>query len=336
MLADLVAARELPESPQPVGGTWRRAPSGVPASYATSLPFGIASAARRDPGAIAAALADRFSALPWVRAAKPSGGGHLTVTVTAQALASVAPRMAAAGASCARSVILRGTQATVLPWPDPAGARTWRQAWDGQAAAMTGRCARAAGAAIAHGTERALPAASGHDPALSPVAAAVAYFGADVVRYRLARTLPGRVGALGREAADVADYLAPVQLAHAEAASALRWAAELGLQARAGNELAQALDSRKEQGLLGLLSFLPVRVAAAARTGRAAELPRYLEHVAQTWTDWRLARPALPFGGAAVPNDPEVIGARLVLTEAARWVLAAGLALTGIAASDRI
>ncbi len=336
VLGDMAAAGDLPELAAPPGGTWRAAPAKDPASYATSLPFDIASAVGHDPSRIASALAARLSAVPWVRAAEPSGGGHLLVTVTVRALAAVAPRMAAAGAACARSVILSDAETQLRPWPDPARARSWRQAWEEQAAAMTGVLARAAGATVTQGTERAAHPAPAHDRAQSPVAAAVAYFGADVVRYRLARTLPGRVGRLGRQPAEPADHLAAVQLAHAETASTLRWAADMGLGPQQGEELADALDSPQERSLLGLLSFLPVRVGAAARIRRPAELPRYLEQVAKAWTDCRLARPALPFGGAAAPRDPTAAGARLVLADATRAVLAAGLTLTGITARDRI
>ena len=335
-VGDMAASGELPERAMTPAGTWRPAPSADPASYATSLPFDIARAAGREPGQVAAALAARLRALPWVRAAEPSGGGHLTVTVSASALAAVAPRMAAAGPACARSVILSGTQAVILPWPDLARARTWQQAWEEQAAAMTGRLAQAAGAEIAQGAKRAAPRVPVQRRARSPVEAAAAYFGADVIRYELGRTLPGRVGQLGRKSAEPADHLALVQLAHAEAASTLLWATELGLRPRAGEGLAGALDSPQEHSLLGLLSFLPVKVAAAARLRRPAELPRYLEQVARAWTDCQLTRPALPFRGQAAPADPAVAGARLMLADASRAVLAAGLALTGITASDRI
>jgi len=308
-------------------GTWRPAPSHDPASYATSLAFGLSG----DPPAIAAALAGQFSALPWVRSAEPSGGGYLTVTVTSEALATVAPRTAAAGVGCARSDILRGTQAELLPWPDLESALSWRQAWDEQAAAMTGRLAQCAGATLQEG-KRGRSAAPRHDAARSPVQAEAAYLGADAVRYRLARTLPGRVAVLGQPTAGQPDRLAPVQLAHAESASVLRWAGDLGL----GPARAALLGAPEERSLLGLLSWVQVRVAAAARIGRPAEVPRYLEEVAAAWASCRLVRPALLFHGEAAPADPAVAGARLMLADATRAVLAAGLELTGIAPRERI
>jgi arginyl-tRNA synthetase len=96
------------------------------------------------------------------------------------------------------------------------------------------------------------------------------------------------------------------------------------------------LASPAERELIGLLSWLPVRVASAARRRRADELPRYLEELAPAWQRCRQEAPALPFGGDAAPASPEVTAARLELAEATRVVLAAGLALTGITATDRL
>jgi arginyl-tRNA synthetase len=88
--------------------------------------------------------------------------------------------------------------------------------------------------------------------------------------------------------------------------------------------------------MLGLLSFLPVRVAAAARRGRPDELPRYLEQVSAAWLACRQAAPALPFGGRAAASEAHVVSSRLLLAEAVAAALAAGLALTGIPARDRL
>ncbi len=342
-LRELAEAGKLPEEAVLVpGGTWRPAPAGGPGSYATSLPFEIARLAGRTPEDVAALLASSLSAEPWIDSAQPSGEGYLTVIVTAHALACVAPQIVAAGTACARSEILRGTSAVIRAWPDPAAAAGWDQAWERQAEAMTGRLAEAAGAAAVFPSdgERAVPGARVRRSANSPVLAAVAYFGVSAVRYRLARTLPGRTAQLAQEASAShrgADHYSAVQLAHAEAASALRWAAELELDlVEPGEKLASALDSEAERELLGLLSWLPVRVAAAARRHRPDEVPRYLEAVAAAWETCRQAAPALPFGGATAPTDLSVSSARLLLADALRLALEAGLALAGITARDRI
>ena len=338
----MAEAGELPEEAVLApGGTWRPGPDG-PASYATSLPFEIARLAGRQPQQVAVALADRLAAAPWIAAAEPSGDGYLNLSITADALASVARGIVAAGPACARSEILRGTSACLRAWPDPAAAATWQQAWQEQADAMTGRLAEAAGASVSlpSGPERGVSGHRSHPAANSPVLAAVAYFGVSAVRYQLARTLPGRADQLDRLASvrqREPDPYAAVQFAHADAASTLRWASDLKTGRNdPGDKLAAALAGDAERALLGLLSWLPVRVASAARRQRPDELPRYLEGVAASWIACKQASPALPFGGAAAAGDPIEVSARLLLADAVRAVLEAGLALTGITARDRI
>lgn len=334
------AARGLiPAGPLPlVAGSWRPAPDGDPAGYATSLPFDLARRTGRPPAELADALAAAVRRADWILAAEATGPGYLTITITGRALASVAARIAAAGPACARTAELSGSTAILSPWPDLRAALTWRQAWQDQADAMAGQLAHAAGASATdrQGRERGV---SGPLPATgtrSPVAAAAAYFGADAVRYRLARTLPGRVGALTTVDPQLDEY-GTVQLAHAEAASVLRWSAELGFsRPEPAQTAAWLLDSAAERELLGLLAWFPLRVAAAARRARPAEVPHYLEHVAAAWRACRLACPALPFGGSEAPREPALAQARLLLADAVATVLAAGLALAGIEPAARI
>jgi hypothetical protein len=359
-MAARAVAPEVPAGCLPApGSTWRPAPDGDPAGFATSLPFELARRTGRPPAALAAALAADLTGVPWIAAATPAGDGYLTITVTGPRMAAVAGEIAAAGPACGRSDLLAGTATAIRPWPEPASARTWRQAWEDQASAMTARLAATAGASAAppSGRERADPRGPEPDPAHSPVAAAVTYFGADEIRYRLARTLPGQAGRLSAAGPGSPGCYAIVRRAHAEAASTLRWASELRT---AGQHLARGrtgelgpaadrtrtpqpgpdptglLGTQAERELLGLLSWFGLRVAAAARRHRPAELPQYLEQVAAAWTACRLASPALPFGGAAAPRDPALAGARLLLADAVRAVLAAGLMLAGLPAMDRI
>jgi arginyl-tRNA synthetase len=343
-LAALAAGGALPAAAAQFtpGGTWRPAPGGRPASYATSLAFEIARLNGRTPVEVASVLAAPLRRIPWIATAEPAGDGYLTITVTPQALAASAARMAAAGPACAQSMILRGTAASVRPWPDLAAASNWPGAWKDQAETMTGRLAQAAGASVSITSEweRGEPTPRSARDRRSPVYAAVTYLGVSSVRYRLARTLPGSAAQLGQLSlarTRAADPLYPVQQAHADASSTLRWADDLQLErADPGERLAGLLDSPAEQDLLGVLSWLPVRVAAAARRRRPDELPRYLEQVAAAWLTCKQAAPALPFGGGAAAGAPELASARLVLADAVRAVLAAGLALTGISASDRL
>jgi arginyl-tRNA synthetase len=338
------------------GRTWRRAPDQNPASFATSIAFDLAAATGRPPARLAASLARPLGRLPWVVAAEPARDGYLTITVSYRALGRAAARLAVAGPEAAASTTLAGTTITALPWPDLAAASDWRHAWQDHGAAMTSRLAQAAGARISElrGGERGKPGvdaapaaqrptgnsgpASGVAPAPgeaaslrdAEVADAVAWFGAPAVRYGLARTSPGRVAELGRAVlrpgASGPDPLYPVRQAHMSSDSTLRWAAEFHLQP---GDPADLLALPAEQALLGLLPWLPVRVAAAAGRGRPDELPFFLEAVSDAWLAVRLAAPALPFGGRAAPADPAVAGARLTLAGAVRAVLACGLSLTG-------
>jgi arginyl-tRNA synthetase len=126
-------------------------------------------------------------------------------------------------------------------------------------------------------------------------------------------------------------------VAHADTGSTLRWAADLHIdKASYAEPVGSVLISQAERRLLNLLSWLPERVASAARRSRPDELPRYLEQVAAAWMTCKQVSPALPFGGQATAKDLDVASARVLLADAARAVLAAGLTLTGITATDRL
>jgi arginyl-tRNA synthetase len=341
-VADLVADGTLPPAATRVqpGRTWRPEPGGAPASFATSLAFELAALAGREPANIAARLAAPVASLPSVAAAEITGRGYLTITVTARALGEAVGRLAAAGRAAARSTVLAGTTASIPAWPDLATAPDWRQAWQGHASAVTGRLAAAAGASVmvVRSGERGSLGASAAGSRQPAVAAAVAWYGVDSVRYGLARTAPGRVDQLAQQlaaGAGGADPLYPVGQAHASAAATLRWAVELGIQtADPGDRVGDLLPDPCERALLGLLPWLPVRVASAARRSRPDEIPGYLESVSAAWLAVRQRAPALPFGGRAAPADAVTAGARLMLADAVRAVIGAGLALIGAHVCD--
>jgi arginyl-tRNA synthetase len=327
-------------------GTWRPAPilaGGGAGTYATSLPFMLARLTSIDPASLAALLADRLGGVPWISSAQVTGGGYLTVTVTAGHLAGVAARTVAAGPACAASDALAGSSVTARCGLDLTSAATWGTAWRSQREALTGRLALAAGATVKFlPAIRKVPPDSTTPAGSSPVPDAVAYYGADAVRYALARTATGRAGAIERQLSvplDLANPFVAVRYAHADAASTLRWAADLGLTAaRAGGSAAghRSTALPPELTLLDWLSWLPERVAAAARRQRPAELAAYLEGLARAWLDCRASCPALPFGGTGAPRDQAGTAARLLLADAAREALAAGLGLLGVAAPARL
>src|SRR6185437_4607587 len=111
------------------------------------------------------------------------------------------------------------------------------------------------------------------------LAAAISFAGADAVRFWLARALPGRpvrvdAAIMARHAPDNPAYA--VRYAHARAASGVRWAAIPATEAVPRRPPADP----GELALLDALSWLPERVAVAARRGRPDEFARYLEELA--------------------------------------------------------
>jgi arginyl-tRNA synthetase len=321
-------------------GTWRpgpRAPGGgAPGTYATSLPFLMASAAGAAPEEIAAGLAATLRGQDWICAASVTGGGYLTVTVTARALAALAVRVPTAGAGWAASDALRGTELTAPASADPASAASWEQARRLVTAWVTGRLAGIAGATVKmqDNFERGAP------PDQAAPAAAVAFAGPEAIRYALARTTPGRAGRIDASRwarGDLGNPFFAVRYAHARAASVLRWAADLGIDhGRAEVFRPELLSHRAELELLGAMSWLPERAASAARRRRPDAFARYLECLASRWLDCAESNPALPFGGRSAPQDEHEAAARLWLAVAAQTALGSGLRLLGVAEPQRL
>jgi arginyl-tRNA synthetase len=365
----------------PIGsaGTWRPAPPGTVCgvrTYVTTIAFWLARGHAGGPGAggpaaVAAGLAARLSGLDWVEAAAVTGGGYLAVTVTADALASLAVRITEAGPGCARSSALAGASQAAPVATDLASVPTWEEARRCVHATVTGRLAEAAGARVSwhHEAERITalyPAApvtagpvtegpvtegpvTGPVPSAGPVAEAVAYAGGDAITYALARLLPrgpARVDARLAAAYHLGNPAYAVQYAHAHAASALRQAADLGLsRGEAAGFQPRLLAHPSEQALLSKLSWLPERAAGAARRARPDVLTHFLEGLARAYFDCQDSCPAVrpgmvvpdrtdrsPAGRAAV----QAAAARLWLAAAARTALGAGLGLLGVGAPDRL
>jgi arginyl-tRNA synthetase len=125
-----------------------------------------------------------------------------------------------------------------------------------------------------------------------------------------------------------------VRYAHAHAVSALRQAADLGLSLGDAAEFRPRLLAHpSEQALLDELSWLPERVAGAARRARPDVFARYLDRLAGAYLDCQERCPAAWPGMAA--GRPE-IAARLWLAAATATALRAGLDLLGVDAPDRL
>jgi arginyl-tRNA synthetase len=296
----------------------------------------MASAAGQEPGQVAAGLAGRLRRVAWVAATSVTGGGYLTVTVTPQALAALAVRVPEAGTGCAASDALCGTEVAAPGPADLACAATWAEARQQAAAAAIGRLAKAAGATVRIQSlaPRPLP------PAGAGPAAAVAFAGTDAVRYALLRTAragTGRIDARRCVRNALENPFFAVRYAHADAASVLRWAADLGVdRGRADAFRPGLLTHPAESRLLDLMSWLPERAVSAARRRQPDVFTRYLEGLGQSWLDCRESCPALPFGGRSAPRDAAGAAARLWLAAAAQTALGTGLRLLGVAAPQRV
>ena len=312
------------------GGDPLLRPGPAPGSYASSLPFRLVQPGQ-DPRDVAAALAVRLAGEPWIAAAEVTGPGFLTVTVTHDTLAGLAVRIARAGPACAHSDALRGRTVPAAPGP-LAAAPGWPQARAALAAQLTARLAAAAGATVFSDAERScvpapdpLPAAW---PETGPVAAAVAYAGADAVRFALARMPPGgeppNAAVIARHV--LANPAYAVRYAHAAAAAVLRWAAALGI--RPAGFTPRQLAEPGELALLDALSWLPERVAMAARRGRPDEFAGYLEELA--------ARTMETMSMTSFTTLSSISSERLWLADAARTGLAVSLELLGIGAPGRL
>jgi arginyl-tRNA synthetase len=290
-------------------------PGPKPGSYTTALPFRLQP---DDPAQAATTMAATLENEPWIASAEVTGPGFVTVTVTHATLARLAVRITQAGPACAASDALAGR--TVSPRLPPPAAPTWPQARAALAAQLTARLAVTAGAHTDN--ERKFV------PARGPVADAVEFAGADATRFALARMPPGGVppdpAVLARHVLDNPAYA--VRYAHAAAAAVLRWAAALGI--RPAGFTPRLLAEPGELALLDALSWLPERVAVAARRGRPDEFAGYLAELAARTIDTMSTTSFTKIAG--------ISSERLWLADAARTGLAAGLDLLGIGAPSRL
>jgi arginyl-tRNA synthetase len=336
-------------------------PTGTPGQYAASVALTLGG----NPRETAAALAGALAREPWIAAAEVTGPGYLTVTVTPAALAAVAADVTRAGPACVTSDALAGETVPAAPQGDPLAAPTWEKASAALATRLTARLAAAAGATMTEfpAAERNLltpEASTVSGPGVTTprsdeeksepdtaVARAVAFAGRDAVTFTLARAIPGKPlrvdqGIIARHVPGNPAYA--VRYAHARAASGVRWAVaarggdspyppsttgDTGVPLREATALPGPPADPAELAMLDALSWLPERVATAARRGRPDEFARYLEDLASVTIDV-LSSASHPGRGTAPGSD------RLILAGAARVGLAAGLGLLEVSAPERL
>ena len=320
-------------------------PTGVPGKYAASVALALAPNPRETAKSLARALARE----PWIASAEVTGPGYLTITVTPGALAAVADAVTSAGPACVTSDALAGQTVPAAPVGDPLTAPTWEKARAALAVRLTARLAAAAGATITDPTAaervRVSPPAT-TDPGAG-VARAVAFAGRDAVLFTLARAIPGKPLQVQQEiiARHVLGNPAyAVRYAHARAASGLRWAVTSSSADTIGVAEAPEFSvegyggspPRGTTALLDALSWLPERVAAAARRGRPDEFARYLEDLASITVDVLSSASRPGTGGTGRGKGAAPGSDRLTLARAARTGLAAGLSLLEVSAPDRL
>jgi arginyl-tRNA synthetase len=320
-------------------GTWRPPPHpSPPGTYATTAAFTLARAAETGPADTAARLAARLTPLDWVESTAVTGTGYLTVTVTQDALATLAVRITQAGRACAHTTVLAGTRLSARRHAALDTAATWDEARRRLTDSLSARLAEAAGARVAWAIDakRQPPHPPGH-PGAGPVAGAIALAGTDAIRYTLARIPPGAPARLDPAAAATHQLSNPayaVRYAHARAASTLRQAADLGLGlGDAAGFRPRLLAHPTELSLLYELSWLPERVGGAARRRQPDVVARYLERLAWAYLGCQEQHPAVwPGMPAAAPATVP----RLWLAAAVRTALAAGLELLDVTAPARL
>jgi arginyl-tRNA synthetase len=170
----------------------------------------------------------------------------------------------------------------------------------------------------------------GASPQEATVAAAVAFAGRDAVTFTLARAIPGKPVRVDPEV--IARHVLgnpayAVRYGHARAASEVRWAVT------SPAAVTPDVGVLKTTALLDALSWLPERVATAARRGRPDEFARYLEDLASITVDV-LSSAGHP--GSAPGSDRAPGSGRLTVARAARAGLAAGLGLLEVSAPERL
>ena len=117
-----------------------------------------------------------------------------------------------------------------------------------------------------------------------------------------------------------------VQYAHARAASILRHAAEVSVEAD-GTRTGELLRHPAEQELLRHLIDFPDALATAAERRETHEVPRYAYELASAFS-------AFYRDCKVLSEDRALSGARLALVDATRAVLENALDLLGISAPD--
>ncbi len=152
----------------------------------------------------------------------------------------------------------------------------------------------------------------------------------ELIRYSVDSTLDVDLDLLRKHSNDNPVYY--VQYAHARLASLQRNAADLGLKSTSDVDFG-LLTLPAEGDLIRTIGEFPETVRRAAEMREPHRIARYLEELAGAYHKFYTVGRVLPMGDEeATP----LTYARLALCEAARQVLANGLALLGVSAPERM
>jgi hypothetical protein len=288
-----------------VSGRW--APGGAPGVYVARVARG-AERLRQDRRV----------------ASVTESNGYVTITLTHDALARVALDITP---DCVSSQALQGVTVPGATVADLVSAPDWEAARAALAAELTAELAQAAGATVSTAPQAG---GVGWGSDIRFIKKAVEFAGADAVRFAVASMRPGGAPPDPERTARpvLGNPAYAVRYAHAAAAAVLRWAGSGPEPGTAAGFRPSRLAEPGELALLDALSWLPERVAVAARRGRPDEFARYLATLATTTID--------TMSTTGFTAGPAVTIERLWLARAARTGLGAGLRLLGIAAPDRL
>ncbi len=301
--------------------------------YTTAIALRLARPARRPPREIAEAVAARLRLDQAVSGVDVAAGGFLNIRLASDARGEIARMIVRAGDGYVRDTAARDTAARGVtpgrPWPDGDNDHAGRRDGDDHAGGV-----RAVTGSTADPTDLA-------DTGLADLADLVSTVGTDAARYSLARLPPGSAGARDIDLIDLdvitrqanGNPVFRVQYAHTRICLLLRNAGQLGLGVDVEGADVSLLTHPREGDLLRALGDLPRAVAAAAELWAPYRVARYLEELADTYHRFHGVCEVLPRGNDAAGA---LTGARLLLADATRIVLAGGLHLLGVSAPTRM